>query len=513
MCDDSINIPVSSYSPLQYMDICAVIKSLKPMIKPHKRDYKNIKLINCGSFGKVHLVHHKDTKQTFAMKTLPRRDLSNPKLLKLIYLERDISIFADCPFVVPMFCSYPTKNHLCMVMEFAAGGDCDGLIKCNRPLPLSWARMYIAETVLAVEYLHSYGVVHRDLKPQNLLISSSGHIKVTDFGLSKLGLMRPSSNNYKAPIEDITREFLDTEVRGTRYYMAPEVILEKGYGRPVDWWSIGIILYQFLTGFLPFNGKSRNDVSNSILTDDITWNFGKYVPPPNAQDCIIELLRKNPAHRLGTGGANEIKIHPFLSDIDFENLQNQQPPYVPYFEDSCYDHFNRSNDTYSDKNNTSEDINWPEGRNFVSSSQRHSKLFTTNTCIMSNEDCKLSTDCLLETNTKHSDAQTESSPSGAGNDNQCVTSENMSSSSTLSESPFEKRSKSVENLSGLNLRKEQITEKTEQGEHRRGSIFRRMISSTRRGFSRAAHAIRESSLFSLCQRGTLNISKTEKLDI
>ncbi|XP_073529539.1 microtubule-associated serine/threonine-protein kinase 3-like [Phyllobates terribilis] len=159
--------------------------------------------------------------------------------------------------------------------------------------------MYIAETVLAVEYLHSYGVVHRDLKPENLLITSTGHIKVTDFGVSKLGLMRPNSDFYKTPTKDITKEFLDKETAGTPTYMAPEVILKIGYGRPVDWWSIGIILYKFLFGYPPFTGACRRNILHSIIQDDIPWRCN-YFPPTNARGIITQLLRKIPALRLGT---------------------------------------------------------------------------------------------------------------------------------------------------------------------------------------------------------------------
>ncbi|CAJ0964209.1 unnamed protein product, partial [Ranitomeya imitator] len=243
----------------------AVIRSLSPMNKPRMSDYTQIKEIGSGSYGAVHLVRHKDTNKVFAMKKQARSKLHDPYYLKLAYVERDIAIFSDCPFVVSAFCSFPTKRHLCMVMDFEAGGDCRSFLRFYGPFPLDLARIYIAETVLAVEYLHSYGVVHRDLKPENLMISSTGHIKVTDFGISRLGLMRPTSDIYKAPTKDITREFRDDGITGTYHYVAPEVILQKGYGRPIDWWAIGIILYEFLTGHVPFNGTRKKHIFYSIL--------------------------------------------------------------------------------------------------------------------------------------------------------------------------------------------------------------------------------------------------------
>ncbi|XP_073418427.1 uncharacterized protein [Dendrobates tinctorius] len=146
------------------------------------------------------------------MKKMAKRNLDTPQKVEWAYLERDILAIADCPFVVSMLCSFPTKSHLCMVMEYVGGGDCGTLLSTRGPLSVPLGRLYFAEAVLGVEYLHSCGVVHRDLKPDNLLITSSGHIKITDFGLSKFGLMISNTNIYKESAEDISREFQDREV-------------------------------------------------------------------------------------------------------------------------------------------------------------------------------------------------------------------------------------------------------------------------------------------------------------
>ncbi|XP_073438354.1 microtubule-associated serine/threonine-protein kinase 3-like [Dendrobates tinctorius] len=340
-----------------------------------------------------------------------------------------------------------TNPHLSYLLS-ALGGDCGSLVKLYGRLPLALARLYIAETVVAVEYLHSYGVVHRDLKPGNLMISSTGHIKVTDFGLSKLGLMRPTSDIYKARTEDITREFPDDGTSGTLYYTAPEVILRKGYGRPVDWWSLGIIIYKFLTGHVPFKGRCTSDLFNSITTDDITLKLQKRALHPHAQSIITQLLIKDPTQRLGTGGANEIKSHPFLSELDFENLENHEPEFRPILmseEDTRYfpTGIERPKHTDSDEGDTSEVSDWPESLNYVSSSQRLSKLYATKTRMMSNEDHEPSPDCFLETSTQHSEVQKESSPTRNDGDNQCFNTENKSPSPILS---VEKKNKSALNL-------------------------------------------------------------------
>ncbi|XP_073516019.1 microtubule-associated serine/threonine-protein kinase 3-like [Phyllobates terribilis] len=189
----------------------SVMESLIPARKPRMSDFETSKLIGSGASGSIYLANHKDSHQVFAMKKMDKWKLNTPKKVEWAFQERDILTFADCPFVVSMLCSFPTRSHLCMVMEYVGGGDCRTLLNTRGPLPVPLARLYFAEAVLAVEYLHSYGVVHRDLKPSNLLITSSGHIKVTDFGISKVGVMIPKTNIYKQLAVDIAREFLDDE--------------------------------------------------------------------------------------------------------------------------------------------------------------------------------------------------------------------------------------------------------------------------------------------------------------
>ncbi|XP_073430837.1 microtubule-associated serine/threonine-protein kinase 3-like [Dendrobates tinctorius] len=230
----------------------------------------------------------------------------------------------------------PRKSLICVIslyvrteyLSISRCGDCRTLLSTKGPLSVPLARLYFAEAVLAVEYLHSYGVVHRDLKPDNLLITSTGHIKVTDFGLSKVGRMIPKTNTHMESVVDISKEFQDKEICGTPQYMAPEVFLEEGYGRPVDWWAMGIILHEFLLGFVPFDENTLAELYETGLIRDIIYDLD-HAPPRDAQNLINELLRRDPAQRLGTGGSFEIKSHPFLSDIDFDHLLSQKPEYIP----------------------------------------------------------------------------------------------------------------------------------------------------------------------------------------
>lgn len=183
-----------------------------PQPIPSEHDFDIVKLISNGAYGAVYLVKHKTTRQRFAMKKINKNNLILRNQVEQVFAERDILSFADNPFVVSMYCSFETKKHLCLVMEYVEGGDCATLLKNIGPLPADMARFYFAETVLAVEYLHSYGIVHRDLKPDNLLITALGHIKLTDFGLSKMGLMSLATNLYEGYIDSETRQFSDKQV-------------------------------------------------------------------------------------------------------------------------------------------------------------------------------------------------------------------------------------------------------------------------------------------------------------
>ncbi|MCL4122041.1 UNVERIFIED_CONTAM: hypothetical protein GTU68_027106, partial [Idotea baltica] len=238
---------------------------------PKEEDYEMIKLISNGAYGAVYLVKHRVNKERFAMKKISKHNLMLRNQVEQVFNERDIMSFTDNPFVVSMICSFETKRHLCLVMEYVEGGDCATLLKGMGPFPLDMARFYFAETVLAVEYLHSFGIVHRDLKPDNLLITSFGHIKLTDFGLSKMGLMSLATNLYEGYIDKETRQFSDKQVFGTPEYIAPEVILRQGYGKPVDWWAMGVILYEFIIGVVPFFGETPEELFAHTVNDDIEW--------------------------------------------------------------------------------------------------------------------------------------------------------------------------------------------------------------------------------------------------
>ncbi|XP_068445592.1 microtubule-associated serine/threonine-protein kinase 3 isoform X3 [Clinocottus analis] len=351
--------------------------------KPFESDFETIKLISNGAYGAVYLVRHKETRQRFAMKKINRQNLVLRNQIQQAFVERDILTFAENPFVVSMFCSFETRRHLCMVMEYVEGGDCANLLKNMGPLPVEMTQLYFAETVLALEYLHNYGIVHRDLKPDNLLITSMGHIKLTDFGLSKIGLMNMTTNLYEGHMEKDTREFIDKQVCGTPEYIAPEVILRQGYGKPVDWWAMGVILYEFLVGCVPFFGDTPEELFGQVVSDDIIWPEGDDAVPLEAQDLITRLLRQSPLDRLGTGGASEVKQHLFFLGLDWNGLLRQKAEFIPQLEaedDTSY--FDTRSERYhhlaSDEDEeTNDEESSLEIRQFSSWSHRFSKVYSS----------------------------------------------------------------------------------------------------------------------------------------
>uniref|UniRef100_A0A8C7ZRQ0 non-specific serine/threonine protein kinase n=1 Tax=Oryzias sinensis TaxID=183150 RepID=A0A8C7ZRQ0_9TELE len=331
-------------------------RSIKP---PTEEDFQTIKLISNGAYGAVYLVRHRETRQRFAMKKINKQNLILRNQIQQAFVERDILTFAENPFVVSMFCSFETRRHLCMVMEYVEGED--------KFTPEMKKKKKFKICVLS------------SLFYVGLLITSMGHIKLTDFGLSKMGLMSLTTNLYEGHIEKDAREFLDKQVCGTPEYIAPEVILRQGYGKPVDWWAMGIILYEFLVGLVPFFGDTPEELFGQVITDDIVWPEGDEVLPADAQALISALLQTNPLLRLGTGGAFEVKQHPFFSDLDWNSLLRQKAEFIPHLEseeDTSYfdtrsDRYQHINTYDEDDTNDDEPV---EIRQFSSCSPRFSKV-------------------------------------------------------------------------------------------------------------------------------------------
>lgn len=333
---------------------------------PCEEDFEVLKLVSNGAYGAVHLVKHRQTEERYAMKKISKSHLLLRNQIEQVFVERDIMTFTDNPFVVALICTFETKNHLCLVMEYVEGGDVATLLKnIGGPLNIDIARMYFAETTLAVEYLHSYGIIHRDLKPDNLLITAVGHIKLTDFGLSKIGLMSLTTNFYEKLLDKETKTFNDKQICGTPTYIAPEVILRQGYGKPVDWWSMGIILYEFLVGVPPFTGNTPDELFANVINGDIDWeqfhsdaDDDEELFCPDARNLIEQLLEHDPSKRLGSlGGAYEIRTHSFCSCINWNSLLREKAEFVPVLEspdDTSY--FDTRSDRYKHSDGGDDDV-------------------------------------------------------------------------------------------------------------------------------------------------------------
>ncbi|KAK4752883.1 hypothetical protein SAY87_021681 [Trapa incisa] len=310
-------------------------------------DFEIIKPISRGAFGRVFLARKRATGDLFAIKVLKKADMIRKNAVESILAERNILISLRNPFVVRFFYSFTCKENLYLVMEYLNGGDLYSLLRNLGCLDEDMARIYIAEVVLALEYLHSLNVIHRDLKPDNLLIGQDGHIKLTDFGLSKVGLIN-STDDFTGPQvsssgflrEDETLDHHSTNreqrqkhsVVGTPDYLAPEILLGMGHGKTADWWSVGIILYELLVGIPPFNADHPQKIFDNIMNKDIPWPKVPEEISYDAYDLIDKLLTENPVQRLGATGAAEVKQHPFLKNINWDTLAKQKAMFIPSVE-------------------------------------------------------------------------------------------------------------------------------------------------------------------------------------
>ena len=280
-------------------------------------DFEPLKLLGRGSFGEVLLVRLKANKKLYAMKILDKNMLKQRKQEIHTKTERDLMVKINCPFIVNIKSAFQDEAKLYIVSEFLQGGDLFFHLheKRNTVFPEIKAKFYIMELIVALDFLHKNNMVYRDLKPENILLDSQGHIKLTDFGLSKIF----ENENDKA-----------FTVCGTPQYLAPEILLKKGYDKSVDWWSLGCVLYEMLYCRLPFKFKKGQKISLSIYKEKI--EFDKKISE-EAKDFIKNLLIFDPNLRLGSGadGGEKIKSHKFFRDINWQDVWDRkiQPPFVP----------------------------------------------------------------------------------------------------------------------------------------------------------------------------------------
>uniref|UniRef100_A0AAQ4PLL5 non-specific serine/threonine protein kinase n=1 Tax=Gasterosteus aculeatus aculeatus TaxID=481459 RepID=A0AAQ4PLL5_GASAC len=283
--------------------------------KSNMSDFDYLKLLGKGTFGKVILVKEKATGMYYAMKILRKEVIIAKDEVAHTVTESRVLQNTRHPFLTTLKYAFQTNDRLCFVMEYANGGELFFHLSRDRVFSEDRARFYGAEIVSALEYLHSRNVVYRDLKLENLMLDKDGHIKITDFGLCK---------------EGITDGATMKTFCGTPEYLAPEVLEDNDYGRAVDWWGLGVVMYEMMCGRLPFYNQDHERLFELILMEEI--RFPKNLAP-EAKALLAGLLKKDPKQRLGGGpdDAKEVMIHKFFTSINWQDVLEKKlvPPFKP----------------------------------------------------------------------------------------------------------------------------------------------------------------------------------------
>ncbi|CAK7566434.1 MAG: Serine/threonine-protein kinase [Sporothrix epigloea] len=338
------------------------LRFLRTKDKPE--NYTTVKIIGKGAFGEVKLVQKKADNKVYAMKSLVKTEMFRRDQLAHVRAERDILAESDSPWVVKLYTTFQDANFLYMLMEFLPGGDLMTMLIKYEIFSEDITRFYIAEIVLAIEAVHKLGFIHRDIKPDNILLDRGGHVKLTDFGLST-GFHKLHDNNYyqqllqgrpagasrprggdrnsvaidqinltvsnRAQINDWrrSRRLMAYSTVGTPDYIAPEIFTGHGYTFDCDWWSLGTIMFECLVGWPPFCAEDRHDTYHKI----VTWRQSLYFPDDiqlgTEAENLIRSLICNTENRLGRGGAHEIKAHAFFRGVEFETLRRIRAPFEP----------------------------------------------------------------------------------------------------------------------------------------------------------------------------------------
>ena len=291
------------------------------------KDFICLAQLGKGSFGQVYLVEKINTKEKFAMKVLNKEKILRQNLLKYAIAERNILSNNNHPFIVKLNYSFQTSSKLFLIIEYCPNSDLSKhLIKEKRFIE-SRAKFYICELILALEYLHKKDIIFRDLKPSNILLDKDGHIKLIDFGLSK---------------EGVNDDFNAKSFCGSIGYFAPEILLKQGYGKSVDWYSLGIIFYEMLFGTIPRFTFNKEEIIKNLKKVEI--NIPNFISKESAE-LIKKLLDKNPNERLGGGGrdAMEIKENIYFKDVDWNKIYEKEikPPNFLNYMNSSIKYFHK----------------------------------------------------------------------------------------------------------------------------------------------------------------------------
>ncbi|PGH26958.1 AGC/RSK/RSK-UNCLASSIFIED protein kinase [Polytolypa hystricis UAMH7299] len=329
--------------------------------------FDKIKLIGKGDVGKVYLVREKKSNRLYAMKVLSKKEMIKRNKIKRALAEQEILATSNHPFIVTLYHSFQSEEHLYLCMEYCSGGEFFRALQTRPGKCISEddAKFYAAEVTAALEYLHLMGFIYRDLKPENILLHQSGHIMLSDFDLSKQSgpggapTMIPGRNGTSTSslptidTKSCIANFRTNSFVGTEEYIAPEVIKGDGHTSAVDWWTLGILIYEMLYGTTPFKGKNRNATFANILRDDVPFpehsgaqQISKWVdlfsvdlqPPFKltaatslCKSLIRKLLIKDETRRLGArAGASDVKTHPFFRTTQWALIRHMKPPMIPH---------------------------------------------------------------------------------------------------------------------------------------------------------------------------------------
>ncbi|CAH9132820.1 unnamed protein product [Cuscuta epithymum] len=320
-------------------------------------DFELLTMIGKGAFGEVRICKEKTTGHVYAMKKLKKSEMLRRGQVEHVKAERNLLAEVDSNCIVKLYCSFQDEEYLYLIMEYLPGGDMMTLLMRKDILTDDESRFYVAETVLAIESIHKHNYIHRDIKPDNLLLDRYGHLRLSDFGLCKpldcstlqekdfsvgdnIGEASRSDAQHpkRTQQEQLqhwqkNRRTLAYSTVGTPDYIAPEVLLKKGYGMECDWWSLGAIMYEMLVGYPPFYSDDPMSTCRKI----VNWRAHLKFPEeaklsPEAKDLISKLLC-DVTKRLGSNGADEIKAHPWFHGVDWNRIYHMEAAFIPEVND------------------------------------------------------------------------------------------------------------------------------------------------------------------------------------
>jgi serine/threonine protein kinase len=337
MDDNNNNMNITRINGLNKVNLSLnLIKEEEEKIST--KDFICLALLGRGSFGEVYLVQKISNKKNYAMKILRKERIMGQNLSKYAIAERNVLSLSNHPFIVKLNFAFQTLTKLFLILEYCPGGDLSRHLSYEKKFDEKRAKFYLCEILLALEDLHKRNIIFRDLKPENVVLDEEGHCKLTDFGLSKEGI---DNDQY-------TKSFC-----GSIAYLAPEVLKKQGHGKAVDWYLLGVLLYEMLTGVTPYYDKNKNNLFYNI-------EQGKLIIPnfvsENAKSLLRGLLQRDPKRRLGGGNrdSEEIKEHKFFEDVDWQKIYEKkiEPPKALKINNNMY-LFNKPK-YFADENNLEE---------------------------------------------------------------------------------------------------------------------------------------------------------------